>query len=297
MAFLSMTGFGVAGETFETERGRIQMNLEVKTVNSKFLDSKIRLPKVYAAYEQRIQQVLKSKLKRGRVEVAFFVFLENGKSQEIIVNVEQAKAVQAGLAKVVNEVGLASQVTLQDMLSIPNWIEAQDVLMDEEEEWKRLEPVLLKALEKVIKAREEEGSAIMSSIKNHLKVYADSFNQLKAANDEILSAYRKRTQERIEEALQKTEVDKNRLEQEVTFWVARNDYREEIDRIDHHIKTFEDLFEQTTEAGRRMEFVSQELLRETNTLGSKCADPKFLPQIVEMKSSLERIREQALNVE
>jgi uncharacterized protein (TIGR00255 family) len=220
-----------------------------------------------------------------------------GVSQEILIHLDQAEEIFKGLSRVQTQLKLSGEIGMRELLAVPDWIQTKDQMIDSEEEWKHLEEVAKESLQKVFEGRKLEGQALEKVIRGHKKKFEEVFAQISARADTIVVQLRERLRERVRELSESTNLDQNRLEQEITLWIARADFREEIDRIRHHLKTFEEILGEQREQGRKLEFLIQELHREVNTMGSKCADASGTAQVIELKTCIERIREQLQNSE
>ncbi len=294
---LSMTGFGAESKVFKFQKSSIEVSVEIKTVNSKFLDLSIRSPRGYQVFDSEIGKWVREKLKRGRVDISISRRVVDGKTNEIHLNLEEAAQIYQGLKKVHKNLGFKSDIAFSDLLSIRDWIDTHETQLNEKEEREFLRKVLSGALAKVLKSRKAEGEALDKMIRLHINKFVDIFEKIASRNDEILNVQRERIKERIKQLFGTEGLDSQRLEQEVALSVSRADFREEVDRIRHHLKTFEGIMKGDNEQGRALEFLVQELHREVNTLGSKCAEAKVTPLIIELKTCIERIREQLQNSE
>jgi uncharacterized protein (TIGR00255 family) len=294
---LSMTGFGTATEVFKGRRGSLEISVEIRTVNSKFLDISIRSPRIYVPLDSEVSKFIRGFMKRGRVDVNISSRVLDGPAQEIIVNVPQATEVWKALEKVRHELGLKNSVELRDLLSIPDWIEQKDQPIDSKEEWTFIKTVLQSAIEKVLAARKSEGAALHQAITGHKKRFSEVFEKVASRGDAMIAELRERLRTRIKELHGNEGLDPDRLEQEITLWIARSDFREELDRVRLHLTTFDATMAENSEQGRKLEFLVQELHREVNTMGSKCVDAATTPNIIELKTCIERIREQLQNSE
>jgi len=292
-----MTGFGLVSEVVQCARGKLEVSIEIRTVNSKFLDINLRSPRPYVVFDSHFSKLVRQYLKRGRVDVGVSVEVLEGRERDIFINQTQALALYEGLDKVRQSLKIQTPVTISDLLSQPDWLQKHDVEIDQSEEWAFLEKVFKKAIDAVVKSRLSEGESLKSSILSHRQAFEASFEKIRARHQDMLAIVRQKAKDRIQQLFQGQNFDPNRLEQEVVFWVSRSDFHEEIDRIVHHLQTFDDTMSKGVEVGRKIEFVLQELHREVNTLGTKCPDAAALPLIVDLKSCLERMREQIQNVE
>ena len=293
----SMTGYGLVSEVVQCGRGKLEISIEVRTVNSKFLDINVRSPRPYVVFDSQMGKLIRQYLKRGRVDVGVSVEVLEGRERDIYVNHTQAQAVFDGLDKVRKSLKIESPITVSDLLTQSDWLQKHDVDINEQEEWGFIESIFKKTLAAVVKSRLSEGESLRASIQNHRKLFEASFEKIRSRHSEMLVMVRQKAKDRLEQLFQGQNFDPNRLEQELVMWVSRSDFHEEIDRIVHHLQTFDEVMSAGVEIGRKLEFVLQELHREVNTLGTKCPDAAALPLIVDLKSCLERMREQIQNVE
>ncbi|MDB5038930.1 MAG: YicC-like protein [Bacteriovoracaceae bacterium] len=293
---LSMTGFGSSTHVFKGRRGSLEITAEIRTVNSKFLDLSVRSPRPYVIFDADISKFIRTQLKRGRVDVNISARVIDGPAKAVHVNHAQAKELWKALNSVREDLGLKT-VEMGDLLAVPDWIESKDENIDTKEEWLFLKEVLSAALDAVTAARKSEGESLEKAIRTHLTRFEEIFKKIASGADAMVSDLRKRLRERVLDLHGSDGFDPQRLEQEITLWISRSDFREELDRIRHHLGTFETLLKEEREHGRKLEFLVQELQREVNTLGSKCSDAQTTPQIIELKTCIERIREQLQNSE
>lgn len=295
--FLSMTGFGTSQGHFSLKRGKIELSVEIKTVNSKYLDLNVRLPRPYSAFDADIGALVRMHLKRGRVDLNINVRTLEGADREWQVNTAQADAVRKALQSVQSTLQLKGDVTLSDLMNFPEWLQSSDVPIDKATEWPAIETVVTDALSKVTGVRVEEGRSLYAAIYEHRRRFEEAFDSIRKQHDKFVDILRDRLRERVLTLHGKEGIDSIRLEQEITLWTAKSDVKEEVDRLNHHLNTFDQLMKEGREVGRKLEFVIQEMQREVNTLGTKCPDAKLMPVIIELKTCVERIKEQIQNVE
>lgn len=293
----SMTGFGSASKVFKGSRGEIEIGAEIRTVNSKYLDISTRSPRAYVSFDAEIGRLMRNHLRRGRVDISLSMRVLNGLAEDIAVNQEQAKTLFKALSSVHKTLKLEGGLTLSDLMKFPDWIASKEVHVDKEEEWEFIKKVLELALKQVLSAREKEGLALEEIIESQRDKFGEILEKIARMHESLLKNLRERTKERVKNLHGMDGFDPHRLEQEVVLWIARADFQEELDRIRHHLETFDKLTDSDGEVGRKLEFLVQELHREVNTLGSKCPDASVTPLIIELKSCIERIREQIQNIE
>jgi uncharacterized protein (TIGR00255 family) len=295
--FMSMTGFGVACQSFKSRRGQLEISVEIRTVNSKFLDINIKSPRAYFSFDTDIGRVIRGFMKRGRVDVNVSMRVLDGTLEEVVINIPQAEKLHKALSSVREKFKIEREVQLGDLLKIPDWIESKETNFDLKEELGFVKMVVEDAIKQVIDSRKKEGKALEAVIEGHRDVLGEGLEKVGRLHDSLLQNLRDRMRERVKSLYGSDGFDPHRLEQEIVLWIARSDFREELDRIRHHLETFDKLIDSQGELGRKLEFLTQELHREVNTLGSKCPDAKVTPTIIEMKTAIERIREQIQNIE
>lgn len=293
----SMTAYASETHVFESDFGKIELSAELKTLNSKHLDLQLRSPRLYFPFDKKLGELVRNYFSRGRVELSINRRALEGSFQEISVNLEQARKWHEAFEKLQNEGLFDGSIGLRELLQFPDWLQSKESTQHLDEEWSFLEELAQKVLEKASAEREAEGLAMKEAMKRHIQDFTKVYQEICDQKDELLKAYRERVRERVQTLLHEEKIQPERLEQEISLWIARSDFQEEVDRIDHHRTNLEDYLEKEGSIGRRIEFVIQELQREVNTLGSKCPDAKLTPHIVELKTFVERMREQVQNIE
>lgn len=288
----SMTGYGRG----EATNGDVTVVVELKSVNNRFRDLNVRMPRGYLVLESRVQKVLREVLQRGRVDV----FLRRSA-------VEGGPSVQAdpvlaeryfnAMAQVAKRLAREDEdIPLASVLAQPGVLNAAEVETDALGEWTIVETALQAALADFLQMRSAEGEALRLDLRRHLDHLQRLWAEVQACTDGITERLHARLQERITRLLG-DKVDPSRLAQEAAVLADKADVSEELARLRSHFKQFSDALESPDPVGRKLEFLVQELNREINTIGSKAAEHPVSAQVVEMKSVLERIREQAANVE
>ncbi|MDR2200036.1 MAG: YicC family protein [Deltaproteobacteria bacterium] len=294
----SMTGFGSAAGEIKGYRAR----LEIKTLNNRYREFIVRVPHFLGAQEEPLKKLINRKISRGRVELWLHLDLASGREgPEINFSLTLAKRLKEILENLQSELGLSGGITLENLLRLERLFfnsEPPHVLEDADPRslWEDLKVLAEEALEQLWNMRGNEGSLLQDDIFLHLDNMSRSLKELKAAATGQPAAVTKRYQARLEE-LAETIVDPSRLAQEAAILAEKLDITEEITRFASHMKNFRALLELSEPVGRRMEFLLQELLREANTMGSKSQSLQITELVLSLKSELEKIREQVLNVE
>jgi uncharacterized protein (TIGR00255 family) len=290
----SMTGFG-RGATAEEN---FSVSVELKTVNNRFLDVSLRLPSEMQALEAVIKRLISGKLSRGRVEVN----LVYERTNEIVyeLNRPMIAGYLAAMKKMQTEFALSGEPDLNVIARLPN------VLLPKKEDLSAefvggVERAVNSALDDLEKMRLLEGAMLRDELEFRLTEIENRVPTIEAESDKVADEYRQRLTKRIGEFLTKSdsqiELDQSRLAQEVAYLSDRGDISEEIQRLKSHIEHFRQITQETTEVGKRLDFLTQELNREANTISSKTNNLTVKENALAIKSEIEKIREQVQNVE
>lgn len=292
----SMTGFGKATYFHEP----YQIDFEVKSVNHRFLDTQIRLPREYNVMEMPLRQLIKGEISRGRIETSIYVTKSSGASKELRINWPLLDS----LIKQLTEAEESRYLDLSfDTQSIVNGLVNHEdffEIVENQEEDPDLESYFLAgmtaALIKLNQSRETEGQDIASLLTNYLRDFTAELALVVSSAELYEGDYQQKLTAKVTDLLGES-VDESRLLTEVTLLIERGDIHEELDRLDIHIKKLQGLLLVKTPIGREMDFLIQEMNREVNTIGSKSAPITIKESVVQMKTILEKIREQVQNVE
>ena len=269
-----MTGFGAS----EFGVGKVKGIVEIKTVNHRYLDVAFYLPSGFSSFEERIQKVIANGIKRGRVTVTLKI------TEKSHVSVQLNRAVVARYMDFAKNLGkefhLNANVSVADLLRLPGVVEAKEVLVDPQSLWPSVEKALTKAASSVAAMRKREGKALVGDIGGQLKRMLNQISLIKARVAAIVKeAKGKLTQE------------------EFAAFYKSNDINEELSRLAHYIDEAKALLKTNQGAGKKLDFIAQEMQRETNTIGSKVQDKIIAGAVIALKSKVEKIREQSNNVE
>lgn len=287
----SMTGYGKA-ETLLPDK---KLTIEVRSLNSKQLDTNTRLPSLYKEKELEIRQLVASTLERGKVECSFFYEL-SAETSSGTVNEKVVKAYFEQLSKISDEVGLKpTQELLSIAMRMPDAIRSDRAEL-EEEEWKLVKEGLQQALKQVNAFRLQEGESMDKDLRERIATISARLASVEQLEGERISRIRERIGNNLSEFIGKEGIDQNRFEQELIFYMEKLDISEEKVRLANHLSFFLETMENEGPAGKKLGFISQEMGREINTLGSKANHVDLQRLVVEMKDELERIKEQILNV-
>lgn len=288
----SMTGFGRASRSTE------EMNLvvEIKTVNSRYLDLNLRVPRELHSMEQKLRKEVQSHLDRGRVELHFELHPKSGNHHDLN---EALVENYLSVAEKVRSLGAKGELDVSSVLQLPGVFVPREVELSPEGILEKILEALREALEKVVSTRSNEGAALKKDFQDRLEKLMKLTDRIAEQAEQILEYYREKLKKRVEKLTQDQHVDENRLAQEILHYADRSDIAEEITRLRSHVTQFQEYLSGSEDEaiGRRLDFISQEMGREMNTILSKSPLPAISELAVEGKTEIEKIREQVQNVE
>ncbi|MEP5363963.1 MAG: YicC/YloC family endoribonuclease [Reichenbachiella sp.] len=287
----SMTGYGHAN--FENDQ--MSIDVEIKSLNSKFLDISTKLPKEVAAYENEIKKILTDKIVRGKVNFSIDITLKNGVGSAGVLNQSLFNHYKKQLRTVVSEAELSDAELIKEVLRQPDIFEYSDTtndLVDKEQ----LFTLINQAVVECEKFRIQEGQAAESALGTFAKSIDQKLTLIKEKDPERIVAIKDRINESLSELAASEKSDPNRFEQELIYYIEKLDIAEEIIRLQNHISYFHETLAVKESQGKKLGFISQEMGREINTIGSKANNSDIQKLVVDMKDELEKIKEQVLNV-
>jgi uncharacterized protein (TIGR00255 family) len=289
-----MTGYGRG----TCEVGGRRLVVELRSLNHRFLEVKLRLPWSDPAVEAHLTQLLRSRLDRGVVSVS--VRDEGGGgTEEVRADVELARSYAEALGRVREALGIAEPISLTLLAAQPGVLSVGEPLRDGEELWAALKPGVEAAVTALTDSRAREGKALEADLAARTATLEKLAGELRELTRDAPDQYRRRLRERLDRALQPGDapIDSQRLAQEVAFLADKADVAEELTRLETHLAELKRLLGQSGPAGRRLDFLTQELNREVNTIGSKSQSAQVAARVVDAKAEVERLREQIQNVE
>ena len=293
MAIRSMTGFG-RGEI--SSAGRV-WTAEVRCVNNRYLDLKMKLPRGYTPLEERIRRKVGKICQRGRIELFVSVSGDFSDLQEVKVHLALASGYRNALQILAEEFSLPLAITPQLLASFPEVLLREQKEEDLEGVWPMVEKALEEALLQCDTMRRQEGDALTADLGSRLHYFSATIDTIEKSIPELLEQRRVTLNERLEKLLGNVQLDPARLVQEVAIMADKTDVTEEIVRLRCHIKQFNLFLSEEGGVGRKLDFLIQEFLREVNTLASKINDAMLAHLTVDLKSELEKMREQVQNIE
>ena len=290
----SMTGFG-RGESGNSDYNFI---VEIKTVNHRYNDIVVRMPKHINYLEEKIKSVIKNKIKRGRVEVYIDLQYLNDSNLDIKIDMVLAKSYKLEIDRMMKELNIKDEVKLHHMLMFPEIIKKEKKECEEDVIWQCLKIGLDDALDNVVDMRIKEGAILKKDMENQIYKIEENLLVIEKRAPMVILEYRDKLKTRVNELLDREiNVDEDRLNYEIAFYADKSDINEEIVRLKSHSNQFLDSLNQWEPVGRKLDFILQEMNREINTIGSKSEDLIISNCVVNIKSELEKTREQVQNVE
>ena len=289
----SMTGYGRA----KIENDTREYIVEVKSVNHKYLDINVKLPKTLFCIEDKIRKVISNKISRGKIDV-FVTYINYGiEGKTILINKDIAKMYIKEIEEIATENNIASGIRATEISKFP---EVLNVIVDEEDEekiWLELNKCLEKALDNFIEMRITEGEKIKEDLKQRLDEIDENINEIFKNSTGLVEEYVVKLRKRIQEILNTDVVDETRLAQEIVIYSDKTSIEEEITRIKSHIIQFKELLNSEGAIGKKADFIIQEMNREINTIGSKSGKFEITQLVIKIKTQIEDIREQIQNIE
>ena len=289
----SMTGFGRGHEVLN---GR-DITVEIRSVNHRYYEFSSKLPRAYTFTEEKLKSLLQGKISRGKVEVAVLVQNVTAVSEKITANKEVISEYITALREIQGELNLTDDLALSSVLRLPDAFTVVKEEADEEQMWADLKTVTEEALVNFISMRENEGARMKADISGRLDTIEKNVAFVEERSPVIVENYRKRLYDKMCEVLQGKDVDENRILLEAGIFSEKTAVDEETVRLRSHIAQFREMLESTEPIGRKLDFLVQEMNRETNTIGSKVQDVEVTKVVVEQKAEIEKIREQIQNIE
>lgn len=287
-----MTGFGVAG--FENEQMMIQ--IEVRSLNSKILDLSIRSPRQFSDKESEIRGLAQSILDRGKVSISIEFVPRGSENLPVTINQGLFKAYFEEFKNLAELVGTPSNDLFKLALQSPNVITSIPMEREDGDDWEQTKLVLEEALKKCDGFRIDEGASLYSKLEENITVIRSAFERVKQEEPIRKERIRQRIRNHFTQWMEENSFDANRFEQELIYYFEKLDITEELVRLETHLDYFMKSLSEENGQGKKLGFISQEIGREINTIGSKANDAEIQKHVILMKDELEKIKEQSLNV-
>ncbi len=289
----SMTGYGRG----EVDHNGAKFSVELNSVNRKQSDIVINLPRDLNELEPRIRQTINEKISRGRTSVV--VALHNGEksTRTLALDTALARSYHEAMRALQKELSAPGEITIGTILQAPGVMRLPEENIDATKAWPAVERALNTALAELIKMRESEGKHLAKDLIHRLKTVRAELKQIRALYPDVVKKYREAMLERINKTGLNIPIDDERLVKEISFFADRSDISEELTRLESHLAQFAHHLRKNEPVGRTLEFITQEIFRELNTLGAKSNDAVISQHVVTCKAELEKIREQIQNLE
>lgn len=290
----SMTGFGRATKIFSNK----EVTVEIRSVNHRYFEFSARVPRVYSYLEERLKSYLKSTISRGKVEVSVIIAAVEGETTSVVkINQGLAKEYLNALKSLSEELQVKNDVTVSQLARFSDIFTVTRAEDDEEDIWRMVEETASEAVNKFVTMRSVEGEKMEQDLLNRLDNIAKWVEQVEIQSPKTLENYRSRLKAKMDEILGNNTIDEARILAEAAIFADKIAVDEETVRLRSHIKQFKDILKVDEPVGRKLDFLVQEFNRETNTIGSKAQDVEVARIVVDIKSEIEKIREQIQNIE
>ncbi len=288
----SMTGFGRCEEVLEG----FSVSLQIKSVNHRYSDFTIKTPRRYSFLEEPLRALAMNSIARGKVEILLSLEKENSGDTTVVLD-EAAAEGYINALRGLKKYRLKDDLKLSSMVAFHDIFRTKQEAVDEELLLKIVTEAFQKALKEFITMREAEGQRLLNSLKEHLDALLLEVAEIEKHTPEHIVAYRERLRNKIREVLEDKQIDESRILTEAAIFADKIAVDEETVRLRSHVKAFLSAVETDKPIGKKLDFIVQEMNRESNTIGSKCNDITIAEHVVEMKSLIEKIREQIQNIE
>ena len=290
----SMTGFG-HGEVSNDKNQKV--TVEMKSVNHRYCDISLKLPKKLAMFEANIRNIMKEYASRGKIDI--YVSYEDLSETAVSLHYNQAMAAEymQVFKKMQEDFGIETKITAEALAKYPEVVTLEEVQQDEEVWWELLEAALRQAAEKFVETRTIEGANLKKDLLGKLDQMAADVTFIEERSPQIIAEYRAKLEEKVKEFLEDSAIEENRIAAEVTLYADKIAVDEEIVRLQSHISSMTDVLESDESIGRKLDFMAQEMNREANTILSKSSDVDLADHAIELKTNVEKVREQIQNIE
>ena len=289
----SMTGYGRA---VETVNGR-EFTVEVRSVNNRYLDASVRLPRLLSFAEDAVKSRIKNAVSRGKVEMFVTVHTEGGEEVTVTLNTNVLEGYLTAMRQMVEKYGVKDEITTASLSRLNDVFSVEKPDVDEEQLLADLLSVVDQALESYNAMRAKEGAALDADLRARGNTILELVSQVEQGNGQTVIDYRARLEAKLREVLANTAIDESRILTEAAIFADKVAVDEETVRLRSHLQQMNEMLTSGGAIGRKLDFLLQEMNREANTIGSKCTDVKLARIVVDIKAELEKIREQTQNIE
>lgn len=289
----SMTGYG---RTQKVINGR-DILIEIRSVNHRYYEYSSRIPRTYSYIDEKLKTMIKQRVFRGKIDVSVSINIIEGRDTEIAVNKGVAEGYVNALRSIAEELNLNDDLSLSQLIKLPDIFTVQKAPDDEEQIWNDVAEVASEAVDKFVIMREKEGEKLRLDILEKTALILEMVGKVEELSPQTTENYRNRLYQKLKEVLDGKEIDQQRIITEAAIFADKIAVDEETVRLRSHIAQLTALLDSGEAIGRKLDFIVQEMNREVNTIGSKAQDLNITRLVVDMKSELEKIREQIQNIE
>ena len=288
----SMTGFGRG----EFTQDNITFTVEVRTVNHRYSDISIRMPRIVSSLEEKVREFVSNKVSRGKIDL-YINYTSFGQSSEVKLDNNLASAYVTALTALKSEFDIKDDISLSLITRFPDILKLEAVELDMDKLWLILKESLETAFAALVEMRKREGERLKKDMLSKLESINEYLVVIKSNSASLVVEYKTKLYERIKELAKDIALDENRLLTEVAIFADKSTIDEEIVRLSSHIQEFQKTLSQSGSIGKRLDFVVQEMNREVNTIGSKITNLGIVNKVIDIKTEIEKIREQIQNIE
>ena len=289
----SMTGYGRSKMLF----GAREITVEIRSVNHKFFEFSSRVPRLYGYIEDKLKALFSASISRGKVEAYVSISTNDGSDVSVEVNTPLAENYISALRKANSTLNLTDDITLTRLFGIPDIFTVTKAETDENELWEEVRATASAALEGFVDMRRREGERLKADILTKLDYIEETVAKIELRSPEVTKEYRERLYQKLCDILQDKNIDEARILTEAAIFADKTAVDEETVRLKSHVASFRELLELDEPIGKKLDFLVQEMNREVNTTGSKCSDLTITKMVVDLKSTIEKVREQIQNIE
>ena len=290
---LSMTGYGRA----EQERSGRDITVEIKSVNSRYFEYTSRMPRSFAFLDDKLKKLVNATISRGKTELALTVVNVGAPEASISVNLDLAKGYLDAIGEMSSALGVENDVTAGTLTRFSDIFTTRKAETDEEQLWADVKAVAEAAVENFVAMRAAEGEKLRADILSRLVYLEQAVGEIEQTSAERVQKYTEKLYAKLKALLEDTNIDEARILTEAAIFADKTAGDEETVRLRSHIRQYRDILEKNEPVGRKLDFLTQELNRETNTIGSKAQELAITRMVVDMKAEIEKIREQIQNIE
>ncbi len=289
----SMTGYGRAVQTHDGK----EFTVEIRSVNNRYLDTSVRLPRVLSFAEDAVKRAVKARISRGKVDVSVSLREEGGAASRVTLNRPALEGYLAAMREMVEAYGVSGDISVAVLSRMPEVFTVEKPEIDEAQLLAELMETVEAALSVFDTMRTTEGAALAADIRGRGETILTRVSEIERESPQTVADYRARLEAKLQEVLESKSIDESRILTEAAIFADKVAVDEETVRLRSHLHQMDDMLTDGGAIGRKLDFLLQEMNRETNTIGSKCCDLRLTRIVVEIKAELEKIREQTQNVE